>query len=109
MATLTLQNKRDAHFLIIKTKKEVRNEINKVETGTRGVFESLYLVSYGEEDKYVDWDSPKLLKCFSGIEGEVNMLLLLLLRTLKMAVLKVDRKINVYRHACTRAEHHILT
>lgn len=27
MATLTLQNKSDAHFLIIKTKKEVRNEI----------------------------------------------------------------------------------
>jgi hypothetical protein len=67
-------------------------------TGTREVFESLYLVSYGEEDKYVDWGSPKLLKCFSRIEGEVNMLLLL---TLKMAVLKVGRKINVYRGAHT--------
>lgn len=73
------------------------------------MFESLYLVSYGEEDKYVDWGSPKLLKCFSRIEGAVNMLLLLLLLTLKIAVLKVGRKINVYRHAYTPTEHHILT
>jgi hypothetical protein len=72
------------------------------------VFESLYLVSYGEEDKYDGWVSPKLLKCFSGIEGEVNMLLLFLL-LLKMAVLKVGRKINVYRHAYTPTEHYILT
>ena len=43
-------------------------------TGTRRVFESLYLVSYGEEDKYHEWGSPRLLECFSGIEGGWNML-----------------------------------
>jgi hypothetical protein len=58
------------------------------------VFESLYLVSYSEEDKYVG-GSPKLLKCFSGIEGGVNTPLLLLL-VLKTAVSKVARKIKLY-------------
>lgn len=63
------------------------------------MFESLYLVSYGEEDKYDDWGSLKLLKCFSGIEGRVDMLLLLLLLLiLKMTVLKLGRKIKVYTY-----------
>lgn len=62
------------------------------------MFETLYLVSYSEEDKYV-WDSPKLLECFSGIEGGVNMLLRLLVS--KMAVLKVARKIKLYRYTYT--------
>jgi len=56
-------------------KKEKRNEINKRrETRKRREFESLYLVCYDEEDKYDDWGSPELLKCFSGIEGRILLL-----------------------------------
>jgi len=67
----TWQKKSVSHFLIIK-KEERWNEINKrLETRKRREFESLYLVCYDEEDRYDDWGSPKLLKCFSGIEGTV--------------------------------------
>jgi hypothetical protein len=95
MALPTWQNKSVAHFLTIK-KKKARNEINKRrETGTREEFESLYLVCYDEKDKYDDKGSPKLLKCFSGIEGRVNVLMHFVLLTFKMTVLKVARNIRV--------------
>lgn len=51
--------------------------------------------------------SPRLLKCFSGIEGGVNMLLLLLPQ--KMTMLKVGRKIKVYRHIHSPASHYSAT
>jgi hypothetical protein len=90
-------------------KEERRNEINKRrETRRRREFESLYLVCYDGEDKYDDWGSPKLLKCFSGIEGRVLCCCccwLFLHFTPKMTVLKVARNITVYRHIHTPPSH----
>ena len=106
MTLPTWQNKSFSHFLIIKKTEERRNEINKrQETRKRREFESLYLVCYDEGDRYDDWGSPKLLKCFSGIEGTVLCCcsVFLLFPTPpphppKMTVLKVARNITVYRH-----------
>jgi hypothetical protein len=66
------------------------------------VVETLYLVSYGEEDRYV-WDSPKLLTCFSGTgvggEGSAYAAIPSSLFVSRVVALKVARKIKLCRHA----------